>query len=297
VLAPFPAAADEDAWIVARIRELDCPLEQVAVLCRTNARLADFEEVFHEAEIPFQGASLLEREAARGILRRLGPGPAAEQVRRLALDAGWLEVVPDKLGERELVRQTDLGRLVRLAEGFDGDGAAFADELRRRFSSGGPDARGVNLLTYHRAKGLEFDAVFLPRLEEKELPSRQAKTDAELAEERRLLYVGLTRARRHLAVTWSRKPSPFLAELGVQARAPRPEKPVGDPVFESLRAWRLQRARADEVPPYVVFHDSTLAEIAARRPASLGELSQISGVGPTKLERYGDALLAALAVT
>ena len=316
-LRPFAAQADEDAWIVERIRALsgvgsteppmsggggldgagagNCPLEEVAVLCRTNARLADFEEVFHDAGIPFQGASLLEREAARNLLRRLREGPAGEQVRRLALEAGWLEIVPDKLGERELVRQTDLARLVRLADEVEGDGPEFAGELRRRFSSGGPDARGFNLLTYHRAKGLEFDAIFLPRLEDKELPSRQARTAAELAEERRLLYVGLTRARRHLAVTWSRKPSPFLAELGVAARPQRAEKPVGDPVFESLRAWRLTRARADEVPPYVVFHDSTLAEIAARQPRTLGELSQISGVGPAKLERYGDDLLAALA--
>ena len=294
-LAPFPSAADEDAWIVQRVRALDCPLEEVAVLCRTNARLADFEEVFHDAAIPFQGASLLEREAARTLLRRVQPGPAAGQVRRLALEAGWLEVLPDKLGEREVTRQTDLARLVRLAEEFDGDGPAFVEHLRARFSSGGPNARGVNLLTYHRAKGLEFDAVFLPRLEDKELPSRQARTGAEVNEERRLLYVGLTRARRHLAVTWSRKPSPFLKELGVRGRtAPRAEKPVGDPVFESLRAWRLGRARDDEVPPYVVFHDSTLAEIAVRRPQTLGELAQIAGVGPTKLERYGDDLLAAL---
>jgi DNA helicase-2/ATP-dependent DNA helicase PcrA len=293
-LLPFPTAADEAAWVVERIRALDLPLEQAAVLCRTNARLADFEEAFHDAGIPFQGASLLEREAARSLLRRLRGGPAGEQVRRLALEAGWLEVPPEKLGEREVVRQTDMARLVRLAEAFDGDGAAFGDDLKRRFSSGGPDARGVNLLTYHRAKGLEFDAVFLPRLEAGELPSRQARTDAELAEERRLLYVGLTRARRHVAVTWSRKPSPFLAELGVAARPPRAEKPVGDPAFESLRAWRLERARADEVPPYVVFHDSTLAEIAARRPGSLGELAQISGVGPAKLERYGSDVLAAL---
>ena len=58
--------------------------------------------------------------------------------------------------------------------------------------------RGVYLLTYHRAKGLEFDAVFLPRLDEKELPTRLAKTDEARDEERRLFYVGITRARRHL---------------------------------------------------------------------------------------------------
>src|SRR5205085_1595967 len=62
---PFAAVEAEDAWIVEQIRGFEFPLEDVAVLCRTNARLADFEEVFHDAGIPFQGASLLEREAAR----------------------------------------------------------------------------------------------------------------------------------------------------------------------------------------------------------------------------------------
>jgi superfamily II DNA helicase RecQ len=59
-----------------------------------------------------------------------------------------------------------------------------------------------------------------------------------------------------------------------------------------LRDWRLERAKADNVPPYVVFHDSVLQAIAAARPASLGELAQISGVGPAKLERYGEEVLA-----
>ena len=64
--------------------------------------------------------------------------------------------------------------------------------------------------------------------------------------------------------------------------------------FESLRNWRLEIARRTEVPPYVVFHDRTLAEIAERRPASTGALSTIPGVGPAKLERYGESVLAIL---
>ena len=108
---------DEGAAIVGAIRALDVPLEDVAILARTNARLTDFEELLHEAGIPFQGASLLDRDAARRIVRRLerSSADAAEAVRAAALDAGWLAQLPDKLGERELVRQTDLARLVALA--------------------------------------------------------------------------------------------------------------------------------------------------------------------------------------
>jgi DNA helicase-2/ATP-dependent DNA helicase PcrA len=231
-------------------------------------------------------------------LKLLDGSPAAEQVRRRALEAGWVELLPEKLGERELVRQNDLGRLVRLAAEFE-DGsrtaADFVADLEARFGSGGRERRGVHLLTLHAAKGLEFEAVFLPRLEEKELPAKPARTAAELAEERRLLYVGLTRAKRHLAVTWSRKPSRFLAELGVSAPRTPASRGADDPLFGALRAWRRERARADDVPAYVVFHDATLAEIAGRRPRTLGELAHVPGVGPAKLDRYGSEVLAALA--
>jgi DNA helicase-2/ATP-dependent DNA helicase PcrA len=297
VVRPFPSPADEGAAIVKALRGLDCPFEDVAILCRTNARLTDFEELLHEAGVPFQGASLLARDAARRLVRRLaraGGVPARESVRTAALDAGWLEETPDALGERELVRQTDLARLVALADAFEGDASAFVEELHRRFDPGGAGARGVHLLTLHRAKGLEFEVVFLPRVEAKELPSRLAKTDEQLAEERRLLYVGLTRAKRILWVTWSGKPSPFLRELGATSRNEPSATSDWTPVGERLRAWRLQRARSDGVPPYVVFHDRVLHEIADVRPSTLGELAQISGVGPAKLERYGDDVLAAL---
>jgi DNA helicase II / ATP-dependent DNA helicase PcrA len=184
---------------------------------------------------------------------------------------------------------------VQLASVFDGDAAAFVAALRERFAPGGDGAHGVNLLTLHRAKGLEFEVVFIPRLQEKELPSKQARTDDELDEERRLLYVGMTRAKRVLWLTWSGKRSRFLTELGV-APGSRSEPGSRDwtPDAQRLREWRLARAKADGVPPYVVFHDSVLHQIAAERPASLGELAQISGVGPAKLERYGEDLLAAL---
>ena len=306
VARPFASPADEAGFVVERIRALAAegvPHEEMAVLCRTNARLADFEEPLHDARIPFQGASLLGRDAARRLLRRLRDQEStsvAAGVRALAVEAGWLEDPPDGLGERELVRQADLGRLVSLAREFD-DGvrttSEFAADLHARFGSTGAERRGVHLLTLHGAKGLEFEAVFLPRLQERELPIRQAKTDDEVAEERRLLYVGMTRAKRHLALTWSGRPSRFLGELGVRAAAPAParEPEPDDPVYAALKQWRLRRATADELPAYVVFHNTTLAEIAGRRPRDLGELSAVPGVGPAKLERYGTEVLAVLA--
>jgi DNA helicase-2/ATP-dependent DNA helicase PcrA len=284
----------EAAFLVERIRELHgagTPHEEMAILFRTNARSADYEEALSEADIPSQGAALLSREGAKQFLKGLRGRPLSD-ARRVAHDQGLLERLPDRLGERELTRQNDLARLVKLAEEFEGSVDAFVARLEERF--GHNAGRGVHLLTYHRAKGLEFEAVFLPRLEEKELPSKLSKTPDAVAEERRLLYVGLTRAKRHLSVTWSGKPSRFLAELDLRAPAPKPVEP-DDPLYESLKRWRLETAKAEEKPAYVIFHNSTLAEIVRRSPRTKEELATVPGVGPAKLERYGDAVLAALA--
>jgi DNA helicase II / ATP-dependent DNA helicase PcrA len=301
----FVDAEGESSFVVERIRSLHAEgvaYEEIALLVRTNARSADFEETLADAEIPFQGAALLARDGARQLLkglRRSGEAAVAAEVRRIALEQGWLEHPPDRLGEREVTRQHDLARLVRLAEEFD-DGTKSVSEyvayLQDRFGAGG-QTRGVHLLTLHRAKGLEFDAVFLPRVEERELPWKLAKGRAQIDEERRLLYVGMTRARRHLTITWAGKPSRFLEELGIATRPVRPPKPMMEdlpPAFGPLREWRLERAKADGIPAFVVFHDSTLAEIARQAPRSMTELASISGVGPTKLERYGAEVLAKL---
>jgi ATP-dependent DNA helicase RecQ len=85
-------------------------------------------------------------------------------------------------------------------------------------------------------------------------------------------------------------PDVVLPSLAPPRAASAPE-----PLVDELRAWRTRRAREDGVPAYVVLHDATLVELAARRPRSPAELAAVRGFGPTKLERYGNELLAVLA--
>ena len=81
-----------------------------------------------------------------------------------------------------------------------------------------------------------------------------------------------------------------------QQRPPRPGA-TDDPVFAALREWRAGRARDDGVPAYVVAHDATLAAIAEDRPRTLSALRRVKGMGPAKLDRYGDEILAVLEAT
>ena len=346
VLQALARPEDEIRFVVEAIGRLHdsegIGHEDIAVLYRINSRSEDYEAALSEAGIPFsvRGGALLARPAARRMIARLERSSAtgvAATVRALAERDGWIEAPPEGLGEQEMTRQADLAYFVRLAEELDDPAATgrdFAATLRARFGSEGARG-GVNLLTYHRAKGLEFEAVFLPRLVDGELPFRRVTAPEGLGEERRLFYVGVTRARRHLVVTWSTlgaSPSPFLEPLlattagghphggrssetiGVRRQErlnPRtpassgvrrqerlnPRTPAPDEgAVAALKSWRLQRARRDGVPPYVVLHDRTVDEIARRRPSTPADLARISGIGPTKLDRYGAEILEVLSL-
>ncbi|MCC6224079.1 MAG: ATP-dependent DNA helicase UvrD2 [Thermoleophilia bacterium] len=308
-LEALPSAAAEVARVVEVVSELrregTCD-EEIAILVRVNARSEELEEPLAAAGIPYRvrGGAFLDRPAARAavkLLRRTPAAPAPEAVVAVTAELGLLDELPEGLGDEGVTYQEDLRRLLALAAaaGPARTTAELVADLEARFASDG-QGRGVQILTYHRVKGLEFDAVLLPFLQEGELPWRRSRSEAAVAEERRLLYVGLTRARRSLHLSWSaeRAPSRFLAELGVPT-GPRPRSAAapGDdgPVLAALREWRRRRAAADGVPAYVVFHDRTLAEIAARLPAGAGELAQVPGVGPAKLGRYGADVLAVVA--
>jgi DNA helicase-2/ATP-dependent DNA helicase PcrA len=167
----------------------------------------------------------------------------------------------------------------------------------------------------HAAKGLEWDVVFLPGLTEGNLPIVHAEGEEAVAEERRLLYVGVTRARQHVVLSWplarlpggrrSRTPSRFLDGLRPGWRASRAKRAASqfrfadaDPALvEALRKWRREVAREAGVPAYVVFGDETLRSIAAARPDSREGLARIPGLGPGRLDRYGAAVLALCAET
>jgi ATP-dependent DNA helicase UvrD/PcrA len=314
----------EVEWMIAQMRELHrtgLDWEKIAVLFRINGRSEELEEALAAGGIPYQvrDGAFLRRPAARSMIARLKRSTVAG-VEQIAASLGW-KADPgedDEFEGDEATRQADLTRLVRLAREYPGEGGVqgFLADLIRRFATE-EQGRGVQILTYHRSKGLEFEAVFLPRLEDKELPFALSKTDDEQAEERRLFYVGITRAKEHLFVSWalrregerrkSPKPSPFVAEIkppraaGVSAEAPaaRPSSTavrasVGDEhldLFVALKDWRLRRAREGAVPAYVVFNDSVLAQIAELRPSEPRELLSISGIGPAKLERYGGDVL------
>src|SRR5439155_4843978 len=232
--------------------------------------------------IPYQvaGAAFLRRPAARAVLSALrrASGPEAPLKAPDKSDVGEaVQAVVGRMGYRpdaeasgdEATRQADLGRLLDLAKEYreapgnnksDGGIPGFVADLVRRFAPE-EEGRGIQILTYHRSKGKEFDAVFLPRLEERELPFALAKSPEDQAEERRLFYVGITRARRHLFLSWAATrddgprrrlaPSPFLDEIkppgAAVPRAPAPARAPstgsGSPLLVALKEWRRDEAR------------------------------------------------------
>ncbi len=358
VIQAFESAEAEGAALVAevaRLVALGVALEEIAVLLRINAQVPPVEEALADAGVRYQvrGQLFFRRQEVRRALAVLSSRTARAAGGGLvdAVEAIWFERLAfrrdqDPDGEEARQRHASLVSLLAVAERLQAaderaDLAGFLAEVQRRAADEAAGVGGgVNLLTYHKAKGLEFDAVLLPALEEGLLPIRQASEPEEVAEERRLLYVGLTRARVHLWLSWSarragpsgreqpRKPSRFLDDLvpadaarvrpravaagigagagagassrgGGRARNGRDangqvDAALSSALGERLRAWRRDRAKQDEVPSYIVFNDRTLAALAERRPRSRGELRAVEGIGPTKLDRYGEELLRIL---
>lgn len=244
-----PAEAREIAGQILTLLDQGVPAKEIAVLYRINAQSAVLEQALADAGIAYQvrgGTSFFENrvivDAMQQLIRAnlqndLPPDPVA--IARAALaPLGYSTQEPDGAQERE--RWQLLRALVDLVEDIvqlrNTDSLEVVlGELRRRAADKQPPAvDSVTLVTLHAAKGLEWDAVFLAGLTEGLLPFRYAidAGDEQIEEERRLFYVGITRARKHLALSWaparqeggraSRKRTRFLDGLVAQSTSEEP---------------------------------------------------------------------------
>lgn len=353
--ASYPDEPSEARDVAAQIKKLiaaGTPAREIAVLYRINAQSAVFEQALSDAGVVYQvrgGEGFFTRPEIREAINVLVsatrrndlPDDPVAVAKAAFAPLGLSATEPE--GARQRERWQTLNALVELIADIVRTGEAtdlpgVLGSLRQRAEAKQPPAvDGVTLASLHAAKGLEWDAVFLAGLVEKTLPISHAikAGDDQIEEERRLFYVGITRAREHLHLSWSlarqeggrasRERSRFLdgiaPQLDVEAAPERlkrskrcrvcgnqlatpAEKSLGrhedceptynEAAFLALKQWRLEVAREAQHPPYMVFTDATLLSVVEAMPASEGELLDISGIGPAKLEQYGEDLLAVL---
>jgi len=336
----------------------------MSVLVRTNAQVAVLANALAEADVPVSArgeGKLIERpEVLDAIdqMHRLGQ-PLSTSLDDLAArlaepDDDELDEDQPELTAPDASAQDDDGDRVeagsqrqQLLEAFIRLGRdhlavdpnatikSFVDALKagtNEAATAGGDR--VDVTTFHQAKGLEWEVVHVAGMERGLSPIGHAKTPDALAEEHRLIYVALTRAKRQLHLHWAeerrfgdrvsnRKPSPMLDDIGAAIRGedPRssrsrnaqkaasarknlsaknggllkPDQDESDPVFQALKAWRLSIARANDVPAFVIFNNKTLHAIAHDRPDDKRSLLNVTGVGPAKAEQYGEDVLRLVA--
>lgn len=311
----------------------------IAILYRTNAQSAPFETALKKLGVPFRlrgstrFADRPEVKVALDDLRSAAKESPHRPLRDLVND-----IVPGAESDISQEQRDHIEAVARLAREYiaiDGDGGsingffAWLDTATR--GADAPDARRdvVELSTFHAAKGLEWDVVFVTGLEQGLVPISFAKTPSERAEEQRLLHVALSRAGQALHCSWvrqragrNRKPSPWLetVEAVIAGKQPVGLRSVTDKktglaaakqalkastvnaanaltkadaqLLADLKEWRRNVARAHDLPAFTIFNDRTLVAIAAARPTTRTALLDISGVGPAKLDRHGDEVLA-----
>ncbi len=351
------AEAAAVAASITRLIESGTSPSEIAVLYRVNAQSEVYEEALTEAGITYQirgGEGFFNRQEIKQALLALrraaergataSEGPLPDVVRTVLEPLGLTAEQPTGTRARDRWEAlTALAELVddEVAQRPQLDLPGLVAELGMRADARHPPVvQGVTLASLHAAKGLEWDAVFLVGLADGTLPishalAHGAESEA-VEEERRLLYVGITRARIHLTLSWAsarspggrqtRKPSRFLNGIAPQARAdPAGTKPrrnrgtptrcrvcnnnlttpaavmlrrcetcavdIDEELLLRLKAWRLDVAKEQKVPAYVVFSDNTLVAIAELLPDDDAALIAIPGIGARKLEQYGPDVL------
>jgi DNA helicase II / ATP-dependent DNA helicase PcrA len=234
------------------------------------------------------------------IRDRVGLGQALDQ----RLDASRRSVDRSAHGD-------DLAALLAVAA-VQPDPAEFPSWLSDRLTAAQPDWSGVRLSTIHRVKGREWPHVIVHDATAGLMPHRLA---ADLEEERRVFHVAITRGGESVLVTSGEPRSPFIAQLATPrdpdaepepelrparaASAPRRTREVPEvgslaeaSLREKLKAWRTETSKAAGMPAYVVFNDATLYDLARLRPIDDDEMLGVPGIGPVKVEKYGEAILA-----
>ena len=326
------AEAEGVAASIADLIDAGMAPHSIAVLMRTNGQSQAFEEALGARGIPVAvagGKPFFARDDVRTAISRLRAAAAAatdegsvgEIVRDVLSGVGWAPEAPS--GQAGSERWSNMNAIVGWADDSQAQTLpAFVAELDERVAyQVEPDKAGVELATIHAAKGLEWDAVFLVGVAEGLLPISYAKTAAAREEERRLLYVAITRARDLLTVSWARsrgadgrgkrKRSRLLDGIWPEeARVGAPKKrarastralnqafeeeasPQAIELFGRLKAWRLEVSRQAGVPPFAVFTDQTLRDIAQAMPKNTTQLRIIRGIGDVKVQRFAAPVLA-----
>ena len=340
----YPTDSAEAAAVARRVRDSrgsTTSWRHIGVLARTNAQLTVLEEAMRAAacRVEFGVATCSSNpRCAHGCATRVHRGAGPLAARLTDLEAMVDEAADDSTDEVGATGLTDERRgnlevLVRLGHEYltldpAGTTQGFADWLAAtlRNDDVAADADEVTLVTFHRAKGLEWPIVVVTGVERGFVPIGQATTAEQIDEESRLLYVALTRAERELHLTWAeqrtfgtramtRSPSPLLGVIDDVCEAMRGGRPEhdnraalrsvrhklderkratlesNDPLLLALKQWRLTRARAAATPAYTIFDDKTLNTIVEHRPRTKTALRGVPGIGPVKLERYGDEVL------
>lgn len=302
--------AEADA-VVALAREARPPgarLSSVAVLVRTNAQVGVLTARLQEAGIAVRTArgrspldQALAEAASEGGLHRL-----------LAWSAEVLDEPDDSspaaLARRRVAAAVD--EFVSVTGG--GDGRAFASWVRSTDAllEDADDHDGVDVLTFHAAKGREWPCIIVAGFEKRLVPHSSARTPEQLAEETRLAYVAVTRGSSQVHLTWAEtrhgRPagaSELLAGFTQDHELPAPPPPSlrterrqPDPTERSLsalREWRRGAARAAAVPEVVVCSDHDLRRLAAAPLADLDDVAAV--IGPMAAHHHGPRILDALA--